>query len=202
MGRKQSDHELRRIEIADAAGKVILENGLHSTRLKEIAGAMGYSVGVLQYYFSSKDDLLLFAKNRLFDAKFDRMRAAAKRRSGIDRLYAMALELLPFSDADRDMYLLLTVFRGQAVGNDSLTQRQTERDATGSALFADEIAALQASGDVREDINPQHQAVAFVALLEGMATQAAALKTIGRTATGKMVRRYLDMLLAAPAKRA
>ncbi|OYY70048.1 TetR/AcrR family transcriptional regulator [Sphingomonas sp. 28-63-12] len=198
MARKQSDHDQWRIDIAEAACKVILENGLEGTRLKEIAAAMGYSVGVLQYYFTSKDELLLFAKNRLFDAKFDRMRAAAARRRGIDRLHAMAMELMPFSDEDRAMFLLLSVFRGQAVGNPVLTARQTERDATGSALFAEEIVALQSSGHVRADIDPGQQAVALVGLLEGMALQATALAAMGRTATSKLVRHYLSVILAAP----
>jgi hypothetical protein len=110
----------------------------------------------------------------------------------------MAMELIPFSDADRDMFLLLSVFRGQAVGNPIMTARQTERDAAGSTLFADEIAALQAAGHVRAEIDPGQQAVALVGLLEGMSLQAQALAAMGRTAAGKLLRHYLTVMLAAP----
>lgn len=59
MKRNVVDHDARRIEIAEAACTTLLEVGLERTRLKDIAVSMGYTTGVLQHYFKSKEDLLL-----------------------------------------------------------------------------------------------------------------------------------------------
>lgn len=48
----------RRTQILEATARVISERGADRTRLADIARAAGVSIGLIQHYFSSRDELL------------------------------------------------------------------------------------------------------------------------------------------------
>ncbi|MGV4320269.1 TetR/AcrR family transcriptional regulator [Bacillus mojavensis] len=58
---KQIDHEKRRKHIAEATWRVILERGMEGASVRNIAKAAGLSLGALRHYFSTQDELLVFA---------------------------------------------------------------------------------------------------------------------------------------------
>lgn len=58
---KQIDHEKRRKEIAEATWRVILERGMEGASARNIAKEAGLSLGALRHYFSTQDELLVFA---------------------------------------------------------------------------------------------------------------------------------------------
>lgn len=198
MARSKGDHDNRRIEIAEAACAVILANGIERTRLKDVAAQLGFTTGVLQHYFTDKEALLLFAKNHLFDQAFVRLRSAAPRAQGIDRLRAQAAELLPLTPARLQMYQLLAAFRGQAIGNPELMALQRSRDEMGWALFSAEISALQAAGLVAPTLDPRIEAIGLVAFVEGLATQLITGSSgIGKAALRQLLDNYVDMRFGA-----
>jgi AcrR family transcriptional regulator len=171
MARRRGDHELRRTEIAAAAYSVILASGIEQTRLKEIAAQLGFSTGVIQHYFNDKEELLLFAKNHLFDTAFKQMLAAAEKADGIERLHALAREILPLNRKRIEMFQLLAAFRGRAIGQPKLMELQRRRDELGWSLFAAEILALQRQGLINTKLNAKDEAIGLVAYVEGLATQ-------------------------------
>lgn len=169
MAPRSVDSEARRIEIADAACKVILQKGVEGLRLKEIAAEIGFTTGVIQHYFRNKEALLLFTKTRLVDEKFSRMRSAALREKGKLRLYAMALELLPLTERDVEMYKVLSAFRGRAIGKPALMDLQRRRERMGWDMFAQETVALQATGELPPGLDAERAAIGLVAFIEGLA---------------------------------
>ncbi|WP_276736080.1 TetR/AcrR family transcriptional regulator [Bacillus sp. (in: firmicutes)] len=58
---KQIDHEKRRKQIAEATWRVILERGMEGASTRNIAKEAGLSLGALRHYFSTQDELLVFA---------------------------------------------------------------------------------------------------------------------------------------------
>ena len=52
------DHEQRRTEIIYALWQVIYERGIHAASYQAVARAAGISVGRIQHYFASKQDLV------------------------------------------------------------------------------------------------------------------------------------------------
>jgi len=52
------DHEQRRTEIIHALWQVIYEQGIHAASYQTVARAAGISVGRIQHYFTSKQDLV------------------------------------------------------------------------------------------------------------------------------------------------
>ena len=171
VARQTGNHGAKRIEIADAACKAILKTGLERTSLNDIARELGFTTGVLRHYFQDKEDLLRFTKNQLFDQMFQRMRAAAERETGMNRLVAMALENLPTTRQSIDMWRLLAAFNGRAVGNPNLMRLQQRRYARGASTYISEIERLQAAGEISAKLDPNLEGTGICAFVEGLAMQ-------------------------------
>ncbi|KOP77679.1 TetR/AcrR family transcriptional regulator [Cytobacillus solani] len=55
------DHEKRRKQIAEATWRVILNLGMEGATVRNIAKEAGLSLGALRHYFSTQDELLVYA---------------------------------------------------------------------------------------------------------------------------------------------
>jgi AcrR family transcriptional regulator len=51
----------RKVQVLEAAGRVIAERGADATRFADVAAESGVPVSTLQYYFGSREDLLVAA---------------------------------------------------------------------------------------------------------------------------------------------
>lgn len=58
---KQVDHRQRRAQIAEAVCALIADHGLEAVSLRDVATRAGVSMGRVQHYFRTKDDMLRFA---------------------------------------------------------------------------------------------------------------------------------------------
>lgn len=197
-GRKRGDHEAKRDEIAEAACKAILKRGLGAAGLADIAREMGYTTGVLRHYFPDKEELLLYAKNRLFDLAYDRVVQIRDQHQGSERLKVMAIELLP-RDADGiDKWRLLITFNGRAIGHPELMKRQHRRNERFWALFADEIMVLQRAGELSPELDPRLEACGIIAFVDGLAEQVVMEpKEWSAEELTAMMRRYVDSIPSA-----
>ena len=92
------DHDQRRVELVDATWRIIAERGLDGATMREIAAEAGFANGALKPYFATKDRLLDFAFEHIFDQTNRRMRAATAGLSGLDALRAYCHEILPLDD--------------------------------------------------------------------------------------------------------
>ena len=54
---KVVDHSQRRVEIIEAASRVIVRSGLNGMTIREVAREAGVSNGVIDHYFDSRDDI-------------------------------------------------------------------------------------------------------------------------------------------------
>jgi TetR/AcrR family transcriptional regulator, cholesterol catabolism regulator len=72
--RVQRKNETRRLDILRAAARVFRRLGVSATGMREIADEADLSPGNLYYYFSGKDELLLFCQERTLE----RLAAAVK----------------------------------------------------------------------------------------------------------------------------
>jgi AcrR family transcriptional regulator len=78
--RVQRKNEARRLEILRAAARVFRRLGLSATGMREIAEEADLSPGNLYYYFSGKDEILLFCQERTIErllAAVEETRAAS-----------------------------------------------------------------------------------------------------------------------------
>jgi AcrR family transcriptional regulator len=74
------DHAQRREEIALVACKVVADHGFEQATVARIAGAAGYTTGMVAHYYASKQDIILAALRlilRRIDERLTRERASA-----------------------------------------------------------------------------------------------------------------------------
>src|SRR5215472_2102220 len=62
---RRVDHEQRRRQIADALVRIAATRGLHATGMREVAAEAGVSLRLVQYYFGTKEELMLAAMQYL-----------------------------------------------------------------------------------------------------------------------------------------
>jgi AcrR family transcriptional regulator len=85
----------RRSELLEAARQVVLERGMASTRIADIAKATNVSGGLVHYHFATKDELMAemlrassAAEQRQLDEVVDSSASALDRLDRVMRLYA------------------------------------------------------------------------------------------------------------------
>lgn len=170
-GRRPGDHDARRIEIAEAACRAILRLGIANAGLADIAREMGYTTGVLRHYFDDKEQLVLFAKNHLFDRAQKHAAHVAAGASGFERVRIIVLESLRLDPETIDRWRLLTIFNGRAVGDARLMQIQARRNELFWKLMEKELVGLQRAGALAKRMNASLEARGIVAFVDGLADQ-------------------------------
>jgi AcrR family transcriptional regulator len=201
-GRTAGDHEAKRAKIAEAACQVILRLGLAQASLAEIAREMGYTTGILRHYFANKEQLLLYAKNLLWDRSFEEARSAAMRHNGVEKLRAMAVSLLPYDESAIDRFRLLATFNGCAIGNARLMKIQHRRNALHWRVFEEVISGLQKDGGFPKSLNPRLEACGILAMVDGLADQVIMHpEAWSPSDLKKIVIRYIDSIIRCPSGR-
>ena len=132
----------RRSELTDVLLSIAATRGLDQVSVREVAAAAGVSIGTVQHYFATKDEMLVFA----FRQVVERTRA---RVAGIDAdngprhaLGAALRELLPLDQARLAECRVYLAFAARAATSPSLAAVQRE---TLSAIYADLEQALRAA---------------------------------------------------------
>lgn len=124
---KLIDHESRREEIAAAAWRVIVREGVGGASVRTVAAEAGLSVGSLRHVFASQSQLLSFAMQLVIDRAGERVRKLPHRESPLESAEGIARELLPLDEDRRlEMEVYLAVF--SAAGSDRSLQ-ETKVDA-------------------------------------------------------------------------
>ena len=136
----------RRNQLTDALLDITATRGLDQVSVREVASAAGVSIGAVQHYFATKDQMLVFA----FRQVVERTRA---RLAGIDAglgprraLGAALRELLPLDQARLAECRVYLAFAARAATTPALAAVQEE---TLSAIQADLERALSAAAAAR-----------------------------------------------------
>ncbi|NES43712.1 TetR/AcrR family transcriptional regulator, partial [Moorena sp. SIO2C4] len=85
----------RRLEVSEAAWRVIVREGLDRTSMRAIAQELGCTTGVVTHHFRDKQELILFALNQVTQRLQKTMQAATEHARGVDRLVEMLSAFLP-----------------------------------------------------------------------------------------------------------
>lgn len=92
----------------DATRRVVLERGLASTRVADIARATNVSGGLIHYHFATKDDLITEMLRSTSDSEIQRLREiVAEPGTAVERLDRVLLFYIPASRSDQSWILWL-----------------------------------------------------------------------------------------------
>lgn len=161
-------HQDRRLQVSEAAWRVIVREGIDRTSMRAIAQEMGCTTAGVTHYFRNKQELILFALNRVTERLQALMRSALANATGTERLVAILSAFLPLNEQRKDIIRVWVAFLGYAVGRESLMVEHQRSAAQLQELIIQELEELQANGLVRTDIDSKIEANALLALGNGM----------------------------------
>lgn len=128
---KRVDHAARRREIAEALGRIAAERGARSVTMRDVATEAGCSLGLVQYYFPSKDELLLAALRHLTERVAKRVQRAVRAlgpdASERDRIRVTLRQFLPLDHERRAATTLFRAFHDGGVNNLTTTGAQARK---------------------------------------------------------------------------
>jgi AcrR family transcriptional regulator len=157
-----------RDRVLDALVSITAERGLDQVSIREVAAEAGVSVGTVQYYCRSKDQMLEAAFRHILTRITDR--AAATSRSGpVAQALRRALhEFLPLDDLRRRECRVYLAFAARAAVTPGLAEVQHELLGEMRRRCAEVFAAAQESGEAVTDFDPKEAAAVTTALVDGL----------------------------------
>ncbi|GAA2636483.1 TetR/AcrR family transcriptional regulator [Actinomadura fulvescens] len=199
---RTADHDERRRQIAVAVCALISEHGLDAVTVARTAAAAGMSVGLVQHYFRTKDEMLLHAFTHVsahIRGRVDeRIQAGIDHRRPIARVLAEALaEFVPLDETRRTEFRVSRAFAGRALDAPAMADVDAK---TARALLGDIAQAVhngKECGEVAENLDPWPAAVRLAAVTEGIAMQVYRDPALALAVpTGQLAASILDAELA------
>ena len=175
---KRVDHEERRRRIADALLRTAATRGLHAAGMREVAAEAGVSLRLVQYYFGTKEELLLAAMQYLA-ARYSE-RAIARFREASESgglaspraiIEAILVQGLPADDETRTFYVVYTAYLALSLTDPALAIEPLVKNSdTVIDVVATQLRAAQAAGDTPAHLDPELEALSLVTMSAGLAT--------------------------------
>jgi AcrR family transcriptional regulator len=171
---KRVDHEERRRQIAEALLRTAATRGLHATGMREVAAEAGVSLRLVQYYFGTKEELLLagmqylaarFSERGL--ARIKRLESPVKPR---DITAVILTESLPADDERRTFSILNTAYLALSLTDPALAIAPLVKNTNAVIdVIAAQLRAAQAAGETPADLDAHLEALSLLAISAGLA---------------------------------
>jgi len=167
MARPRSDISER---VLRAAGERFLRDGVDGASLREIARDAGTSVGMVTYYFPTKDELFSAVVEHAYTGLLDDIAAALAPDASFERQVArLHTRLATLSDEE---FLVLRLVLREVLVASPRTPALLARFSRGHIpLVLDAVAGAYLRGEVREGVNPV--AAILATLFAGIGAQIA-----------------------------
>ncbi|MGE0555738.1 MAG: TetR/AcrR family transcriptional regulator, partial [Gemmatimonadales bacterium] len=159
---------LTREEVAEAAWRVIVREGLDRTSVRAIGRELGASSGVVTYHFRDKTELLSFALDRLTAAIERAVDQAAAGAEGIERVRRTMAAILPTGPREVAGWRIWIAFLGQSIGSARLGAEHGRRLEILSQRLTAQIGELDRRGAIRRGLAPRAEADALIAFADGI----------------------------------
>jgi TetR/AcrR family transcriptional repressor of bet genes len=171
---KKVDHEARRTEIAEALWRIAGTRGLDGASLREVAAEAGISLGRLQHYFRTKDEMLAFALQHISALAQQRIRerieAVAEEPSPRVILRACLAGMLPLDEKSRVGTLVGAAYFARAVHDETLRAEAREGTPKLRAFFADQLRRAAERGELAPGRATEDEAMLLISLVDGLSS--------------------------------
>ncbi|SED77989.1 TetR/AcrR family transcriptional regulator [Ruania alba] len=183
----------RRAEIMEAVERLLARGGVNAVTMRAVAAEADVSLRLVQYYGSTKDELLGAALDRLADKSVERWRARARRQRGcesrLDVIKAFVDEALPTDTASEGFHRVGVSLEGVAIANPGMAGRAYQKHLSG---LADHLAGVLQSDELSATA-ARRLALEVMALAHGVGTLLMAGQLSERDAQA-LVKNYLERL--------
>lgn len=166
--------------------QVVAERGLTGTTLRHVADAAGVSVGLVQRYFVSKDDLLHFGFAHVYQRTHERVAAVPLVPPVKQILLGIAEAILPLDEERCRESRVWLAFVHASLTDPRLAE--SHRQSAGELLdgLRQALDGAQRTGELDVSVDTEVESLRLMALLDGL--------TVNRLAMGQ---RYADPVLRA-----
>ena len=164
---KRVDHAERKRQITDAVVRITVKGGLSSATFREVAAEAGVSVRLVQYYFGTKDQLLLDTQRHVAERSVARIRRLREGTTDDPReiLRTLMRSFIPVDDESRDAMLMFVALFTASLLDPVLKRREAhEVPASMTRAYAD----LLRRAPMRAGLDPDREALMFLTLVTGL----------------------------------
>lgn len=172
---KQVDHDARRRQLAEALLRVAAARGLEAVSFREVAAEAGVSIGRVQHYFASKEELVLYATGRLRERIEERIARTAGTEPPppvvphpLRDLRALLAAFLPLDPHGRTGALAGIAFFHRSLNDPTLAARFREGRARATDAVTGHLLAAAGRGDVGPGADVELEARTLLALVGGL----------------------------------
>jgi AcrR family transcriptional regulator len=161
------DHSERRREITDAVIRITLKGGLTAATFREVASEAGVSVRLVQYYFGTKDELLLATQREVARRSILRLRAWVAKSDGSPRAWLRAFmgSFIPVDDETRVAMLMYVALHTESLVHPELARNEAfEVPRTMHRTIAEHLRR----GETAPDVDIDREASVLTALLPSL----------------------------------
>ncbi|MFE7313241.1 TetR/AcrR family transcriptional regulator [Streptomyces sp. NPDC057555] len=171
---KKVDHEARRQEISAALWRLANTRGVDGVSLRDVAAEAGISLGRIQHYFRTKDELLLFALRHINQMAAERIRqrieALAEDPTPRTVLRACCVGMLPLDAESHAGLLVGAAYYSRAVHDPALGAEAREGIPKLRDFFADQLRQAAARGELPPERATEDEAMLLISLTDGLAS--------------------------------
>ncbi|MFE9429231.1 TetR/AcrR family transcriptional regulator [Kitasatospora sp. NPDC006697] len=197
----QVDHEERRRQIAEALLRIADTQGLQSASMRAVAAEAGVSLRLVQYYFETKQGLLLDALARLgaqLQARMERwITAAGSPPTPRGTVTAVLSCILPTDPESRRITRTYAAYYALVLSDpDTLEKHGAAQPALLEGFLAKQIRAAQEAGEVAAERDAQTAAAGLLAMVNGLGSSVLGGQRSGEEAVG-ILERHLGELFSA-----
>ncbi|SCG07923.1 transcriptional regulator, TetR family [Streptomyces sp. Ncost-T6T-2b] len=184
--------------------RIAAAEGLQSVSMRAVAAEAGVSLRLVQYYFTTKQALVLDALARLgtrFQARMDRwVRAAGSPPQPRSTVTAILSSILPTDEESRQITRIYTAYYALVLGDSSLEEHATPQPALLEGFLADQLRLAQEAGTLAPGNDPSMAAAGLLAMVNGLGADVLGGRRTGQAASD-VLHHHLDELFgpAAPA---
>ncbi|MEU8385281.1 TetR/AcrR family transcriptional regulator [Streptosporangium sp. NPDC048865] len=170
---KKVDHDERRRHIAEAVLRIAGRHGLDRATMRDIAVEAGISLGAVQHYFRSKDELLRHVIDHAGERVAARITAGLGDLDGAfsvrSFLRVMAAQMLPLDARRRAERRVVQAFGARAADAPHLAEPLREGYHWMHGQVTALIGQAQRTGELRPELDAEHESIALLAMIEGLA---------------------------------
>ncbi|WP_344636556.1 TetR/AcrR family transcriptional regulator [Kitasatospora cystarginea] len=196
------DHEERRRQIAEALLRIADTQGLQSASMRAVAAEAGVSLRLVQYYFTTKQALLLDALARLGTQLQARMeswiRAAGSPPTPRSIVTAILSSILPTDPESRRITRTYAAYYTLVLNDPELVGKHgTSQPDLLEGFLAKQLRAAQQAGEIAPDRDPEMTAAGLLAMVNGLGSSVLGYQRTGEAALA-ILNHHLDELFRSP----
>ncbi|GAA4988918.1 TetR/AcrR family transcriptional regulator [Actinopolymorpha pittospori] len=194
---KPAEPDHRRRQVATALLAVVAKEGVEGASLSRVAAAAGTSVGLIQRYFQTKDQLLHFAFRHLWERTVERVRSVEPSDSVRTTLVRMLATFLPVDEERVFESRMWLAYIARAAVDPALARGHAEGMKEIRERCAEALRFAQSTGEAPARLDPDREALMLAAFLDGLVVDMVGDPDALPPATGvRALESYVDRLFA------